>query len=157
MGIRSRLKAAVRKRLSGQEVEPAPAMPASPVHTAAPEVERSAPPQAADVERPAPPPAPPPVVEAAPASAAPEISDEQAAKVAKHFEKTRRAVLKFVADQGGSASMAEMHDYSERRYFIAHKKFSDLMEGIVDEGLIDFDHAAGEATLTSAGQSYIAS
>jgi len=79
-----------------------------------------------------------------------------AAKAAKHFEKTRRAVLKFVVDQGGVAGMGEMHDYSERRYFIAHRRFSDLMEGIVGEGLITYDDGTGEATITDAGQAYIA-
>ena len=79
-----------------------------------------------------------------------------AAKAAKHFEKTRRAVLKFVVDQGGVADMGAMHDYSERRYFIAHRRFSDLMEGIVGEGLITYDDGAGEATITDAGQAYIA-
>jgi hypothetical protein len=79
-----------------------------------------------------------------------------AAKAVKHFEKTRKAVLQYVIDQGGVASMGDMHDYSERRYFIAHRKFSDLMEGIVGEGLVDYDEAGGEASITEAGQAYLA-
>ena len=77
-------------------------------------------------------------------------------KAAKHFEKTRKAVLQFVIDQGGVAAMGEMHDYSERRYFIAHRKFSTLMEGIVGEGLVNYDEGAGEASITEAGRAYIA-
>jgi hypothetical protein len=92
-----------------------------------------------------------------PQSAAnPPVDPVMAAKAVKHFEKTRKAVLQFVIDQGGVASMGEMHDYSERRYFIAHRKFSDLMEGIVGEGLVDYDEATGEAGITEAGQAYLA-
>ena len=80
---------------------------------------------------------------------------EMAVKAAKHFERTRRAMLKFVVDQGGTASLADMHDRSERRYFIGHKRFSTLMEGLVDEGLIDFDHATGTAAITAGGRRYI--
>ena len=58
------------------------------------------------------------------------ISEE---KVQKHLAKTRKGVLKMVLEKGGSATLAEMHDFSERRYFIAHKKFSELMEGLVDD------------------------
>jgi len=80
----------------------------------------------------------------------------KAAKVAKHFEKTRKAVLKKLAEEGGEAELAVLHDYSERRYFIAHKKFSDLMEGLVAEELLLFDHGTGMATLTDGGRAYIA-
>ena len=101
-------------------------------------------------------PSPPPAAVVAPAPAPPPVeasppppSDD---KVARHFERTRRAVLRLIDDQGGTASLAEMHDYSERKYFIGHKRFSDLMETLVDEALIDFDHAKGEATITQAGR-----
>ena len=80
---------------------------------------------------------------------------EMAAKAAKHFERTRVAMLKFVVDQGGTAGLADMHDLSERRYFIGHKRFSTLMEGLVEEGLIDFDHGANLATVTANGKAYI--
>ena len=61
-------------------------------------------------------------------------------------------VLRSVAGpEGGEASLADMHAHSERRYFIAHKRFSDLMESLVDDGLIDFDHSTGMATISSAG------
>ncbi len=76
---------------------------------------------------------------------------EMAEKAARHFEKTRMAMLKLIVDQGGEASLADMHAHSERRYFIAHKRFSDLMESLVDDGLIDFDHGTGMAAISSAG------
>ena len=83
-------------------------------------------------------------------------NDVQAAKIAKHFEKTRRAMLKFLEDHDGTSHLKEMHDLSERRYFIAHRRFSDLMESLVDDGLIEFDHAKNEASLTVQGREYIA-
>ena len=55
----------------------------------------------------------------------------------------------------GEATLAEMHDFSERRYFIAHKKFSDLMESMIEEGQIDYDHGEGRATLTDKGKAYV--
>jgi hypothetical protein len=87
----------------------------------------------------------------------PELSDEdrkKQEKAAAHFEKTRKAVLKLVVEKGGTAQMAEMHDYSERRYFIGHKRFSDLLEGLIGEGLVTFDHTAMVATITDAGRGY---
>ena len=36
------------------------------------------------------------------------------------------------ADAGGRASLADMHQHSEMRYFIGHQKFSQMMEGLVD-------------------------
>jgi len=153
MGIRSKLKAAVVRRLGGDASTPTGTSPASPAPAPQPAATPPDPPVAAASE-PAvesPPPAP-----NAPTPTTPPVDDEMAAKAAKHFEKTRRAVLSFVVEQGGVASMADMHAYSERRYFIAHRRFSDLMEEIVGEGLVDYDEGAGEATITAAGQAYLA-
>ena len=80
---------------------------------------------------------------------------EQDAKIARHFEKTRVAMLNFLVKQGGSSPLKEMHDLSERRYFIAHRRFSDLMESLVDEKLIDFDQQQNEATISALGREYI--
>ena len=117
------------------------------------------PPAPPSVQAAPPPPATPPEPAPAPAKAAEPPKDpkaeEMAKKAAKHFERTRKAMLKFVIEQGGEASMADMHELSERRYFIGHKRFSDLMEGIVGEGLIDFDHSSGMATITDAGSAYV--
>ena len=65
-------------------------------------------------------------------------------------------MLAKLAELGGQAPLGDLHDFSERRYFIAHRKFSDLMEGVVAEGLVDFDHAAGVATLTDRGRAAVA-
>lgn len=105
---------------------------------------------------------PPSEGEAAPeqatVAAADEVDEkaaEMAKKAAKHVERTRVAMLKFIVEQGGQAGLADMHDLSERRYFIGHKRFSNLMEGLVDEGLIEYDHSAGVATITENGRAYI--
>ena len=81
--------------------------------------------------------------------------NEQEQKIAKHFEKTRVAMLKFLHENGKTAHLKEMHDLSERRYFIAHRRFSDLMESLVDHGLIEFRQETNEATITTAGIEYI--
>lgn len=151
MGKRQRLKRGLR-RLLGQAEEAAPAQ-ATPVPGPRVSVAKPEPAAPAPV---APVSAPPKPTQPAPEAVSDPEAEAMAAKVAKHFEKTRVAMLKFIVDQGGQSSMADMHDRSERRYFIAHKRFSDLMEGIVEEGLIEFDHATGVAKITEAGEAYIA-
>jgi len=75
-------------------------------------------------------------------------------KIARHFEKTRKGVLRWLANHGGRAGLAELHDYSERRFFVAHKRFSDLMESLIEDGLITYDHAEGVAEITPDGATY---
>ena len=168
MRKRDRLKRGVRRLLghsgSSKAAEPAAASaPQRPVVARPPAAPRPTPP----VSDPGPP-SENPTVDPDPNPSEPSTgadgeadeaakAAEMAAKAAKHFERTRRAMLKFVVDQGGTASLADMHDRSERRYFIGHKRFSTLMEGLVDEGLIDFDHATGVAAITAAGSRYIES
>lgn len=104
------------------------------------------------------PPVPSPVASTPdPGAAGSAVSEEakRAEKAARHLERTRKAVLRFVLEAGGTAQLADMHDYSERRYFIGHKRFSDLMESLVEEALIDYDHAASQATITAQGRAYI--
>jgi len=64
-------------------------------------------------------------------------------------------VLKNLAESGGAAEMADMHDYSEKKFFIAHQAFSRMMEGFVAEGLIDYDQRSGTATLTERGRAWL--
>ncbi len=153
MGLRSRLKNRVR-RILGQPSPAGPnpgpkAQPASPSRPSAlravPSPSPSPPPAAVA------PPAPAPAPATAPPAAEPS-AEEAAEKAARHFERTRRAVLRFIDEQGGVADLAAMHDYSERKYFIGHRRFSDLMESLVDDELIDYDHGAGQAHLTAKGR-----
>ena len=147
MRKRDRLKNRLKRMMGAGAESQAPAAK-TPRPPAPPPVQAAPPPPPAPVK-----PAPAPAKAAEPA-ADPE-ADEMAKKAAKHVERTRVAMLKFVIEQGGEASMADMHALSERRYFIGHKRFSDLMEGIVGEGLIDFDHSSGVATITEAGSVYV--
>ncbi len=137
MGLRSRIKGRV-KRLLGQDDRPAPGAAAPPAVSPPPAPAAS-------------PPAPP-----APPVGQTEEEAEQARKLARIMLRARKGTLQFVDEQGGVASLADMHENSERRYFVAHKRFSDLMEGLVAEALIDYDASVGEATLTEAGRSWLA-
>ena len=67
----------------------------------------------------------------------------------------RIGVLKFVLHRGGSASLGDIHAFSEKKYLIMHQGFSRLMESMVSDGLIDFDFTSNTATLTEAGQEKI--
>ena len=117
MGSRSRVKNRLKKLVGGGGA-PQPA------------ASSSAPRPRAEPERAAPAPAPAPAPAARPLAPPAKTPEEEqaAAKAAVHMEKTRRAVLRFVEEAGGESGLAEMHDYSERRWFVGHKKFSDLME-----------------------------
>jgi hypothetical protein len=159
MGLRTRLL----HRVLAAVGRPPPAAPAPPPPAAPrPAPAAAAPPAAAPAPaRPAaaaPGPAAPPAASPPPPAAARPAEDPALAaeKAAKHLEKTRRAMLKLLIEKGGTAGLGELHDHSERRYFIGHKKFSDMMEGLVAEGLIHFDHGAGQAEITAAGRALVA-
>lgn len=152
MGLRSAIKDRVKGALGlGAPAEAArPAAPmarSSAVESSAPTAPASATPEA---PRPAAPPPPPPK------ALSPEEQEKQA-KIAAHFEKARKGVLRHLAENGGTMSMGDMHDFSERRYFVAHQGFSRMMEGFVTDGFIAYNHAIGEATITDAGRSFSAS
>lgn len=86
------------------------------------------------------------------------LSEEEAKKLKrqqKAIERAKRGTLQFLVDAGGGGELGEMHDHSERRYFVAHRGFSRLMEGLTDDGLVDFDHATGHAEITQAGRDYL--
>ena len=142
MGLRNRIKGRIKKVIGREEAPaPAPEPRPAPRPAVARPVEKTPP-------RPAPRPAPEPVA----------LSDEERErqeKAAKHMLRTRKGVLKFVADQGGTASLADMHKHSEMRYFVGHQKFSQMMEALISEGLLDYNHADGVGTITEFGRDYI--
>ena len=140
MGLRSRIKGRIKKVI-GKEDAPAAQVAAPPRPAVAKPVERPAP-------RPVAKPAPPPAA----------LSEEERIKqekAAKHMERTRKGVLKFVVKQGGTASLADMHQHSEMRFFVGHQKFSQMMEGLIAEGLLDYNHADGTGTITPDGRDFI--
>ena len=164
MGLRTRIKGRIQRAL-GQEEGPTRAAPAAetsprppvrvtPKPEAAPDLKEATP---ASEVAPLAEPKSMSVAQASPKTAAADgpkpISEE---KVQKHMRKTRKGVLKMVIDSGGSSTLGEMHDYSERRYFVAHKKFSDLMESLISSGQIDYDAAESVATITEVGRALVA-
>lgn len=77
-------------------------------------------------------------------------SAAELAKQAKHWQRTRKGMLKWLVEQGGEASMADMHAKSEAKFFVAHRSFSRLMEEFTGEELVTY--VGGQVTLTEAGR-----
>jgi len=69
-----------------------------------------------------------------------------------HWLKAKQAVLNHAVEKGGTASMQDLHGYAESNWFIAHQKFSWLMEECVAEELVTF--ADGEFTITPKGRGF---
>jgi hypothetical protein len=151
MGLRDRLKQGLKSALGrGAAAQPAAAAP-----PAAHSPPRAAPPP------PIRPPAPP--AKAAPIKAAP-VADTapldpeaaaQAAKVEKARTRARKGVLQHIEKEGGAVPMKDAHDYSERRYFIAHRGFSDMMEWWLERDYISYDNEI--VKVTDAGRAFAAS
>ena len=82
---------------------------------------------------------------------------EVRAKFEKIVAKAKLGVLDHVlkTSSDGRMSMADMHDHSERRYFIAHRSFSDLMETWIGEGLVTYDAETGAVVVTDAGRLFV--
>lgn len=87
--------------------------------------------------------------------AAQKASESPEERQARHWTRTREGLLRFVDDAGGSASLRDLHDYSERTFFVAHVQFSKLMEELTDEGLLDYDEDTATGHLTEAGHAEI--
>ncbi len=69
-------------------------------------------------------------------------------------EAARRGLLSFLAKQGGALPMRELHTHSLVFYQAGHQAFSQLMEGLVADGLVSFDD--GTFSLTDAGRAALA-
>jgi hypothetical protein len=66
----------------------------------------------------------------------------------------RKGLLTFMAKHGGSTPMRELHTHSLVFYGAGHQAFSELMEGLVSEGLVVFDD--GTFRLTEKGRGFLA-
>ena len=51
----------------------------------------------------------------------------------------RKGLLKYLQKQGGASAIGDLHAYSTLRYQAGHQAFSQLMEGLVDDGLVSWD------------------
>ncbi len=75
-----------------------------------------------------------------------------AERQARHWERTRKGLLRFIHERGGSATLHELHEHSESTYFVAHVSFSRMMEELTGGGQLSYDHDTATATLTEAGR-----
>ena len=66
-----------------------------------------------------------------------------------NLEETQNGILKTLENKGGNAPMKILHGYSKLIHQVAHKEFSDVMEGLVNDELVIFD--SGVFTLTDKG------
>ena len=77
-------------------------------------------------------------------------------KIEKHRQRVKLGLLKYINKKQGSVELAELHEFSERRYLVGHQAFSQLMEELVDGKLLDFDWEQSQASLSSQGAAFIA-
>ena len=66
-----------------------------------------------------------------------------------NIEETCNGILKILENKGGNVPMKIIHGYSKLIHQVAHKEFSDVMEGLVTDELVIFDDDA--FTLTEKG------
>lgn len=71
-------------------------------------------------------------------------------KQKEHWRKAKKAVLVRIDELAGTASIGDLHGYAEANWFIAHQRFSSLMEECVDEDLVTFEE--GQFALTDQGR-----
>ncbi len=81
----------------------------------------------------------------------PQSPDE---KQKAHFARAKKAILKLAADNGGTCDMTDMHTLSESQFFIAHQKFSMMLQECVEEALVEIDSQT--ITLTEKGHAFVA-
>jgi predicted transcriptional regulator len=70
-------------------------------------------------------------------------------------ETVRRGLLAFTKKKGGSIPMRELHTHSLLMFQVTHQAFSQVMEGLVGDGYIFHDPAAGTFNLTESGEAWL--
>ena len=81
--------------------------------------------------------------------------EKKAQAAAKHLAKTKRGLVQKVSDLGGATTLPELHDYSEKKFFVGHKRFSDLMEEMIAEELILFSYEDSAITLGAKAKEFL--
>ena len=56
-----------------------------------------------------------------------------------NLDKTRNGILKCIENKGSSVSMKILHGYSKLIHQVAHREFSEVMEGLVNDKLVIFN------------------
>ena len=75
--------------------------------------------------------------------------------MATDVEAARQGLMKFIAKKGGSIPMRELHTHSLVFYQAGHQAFSQLMEGLVGDGLVSYDNATAVFSLTDQGRAAV--
>ena len=56
-----------------------------------------------------------------------------------NLDETRNGILKCLKNKGNTAQMKVLHGYSKLIHQVAHREFSELMEGLVNDELVIFN------------------
>ena len=56
-----------------------------------------------------------------------------------NIEETRNGILKTIDNKGGNAPMKILHGYSKLIHQVAHREFSEVMDGLVIDELVIFN------------------
>lgn len=75
--------------------------------------------------------------------------------MATDTQAARQGLLKFISKKGGTIPIRELHTHSLVFYQAGHQAFSQLMEGLVGEGLVTYDEATGVFSLTDKGRAAV--
>ena len=73
------------------------------------------------------------------------------------IQAARQGLLKFIAKQGDSILMRDLHTHSLVFYQAGQQAFSQLMEGLVADELVTVDDVAGRFQLTDKGRASLGS
>ncbi len=75
--------------------------------------------------------------------------------MASDTQSARQGLLKFIAKKGGTIPMRELHTHSLVFYQAGHQAFSELMEGLVADGLVTYEDATAVFSLTEKGRGLV--
>lgn len=75
--------------------------------------------------------------------------------MATDTETARQGLMRFLAKKGGALPMRELHTHSLVFYQAGHQAFSQLMEGLVGDGLVAYDEGRAVFSLTEKGQAVV--
>jgi len=75
--------------------------------------------------------------------------------MATDTEAARQGLMRFLAKKGGELPMRELHTHSLVFYQAGHQAFSQLMEGLVGDGLVAYDEGSAVFSLTDKGQAAV--
>ena len=75
--------------------------------------------------------------------------------MAADTQTARQGLMKFIAKKGGTIPMRELHTHSLVFYQAGHQAFSELMEGLVADGLVVHETSTSVFSLTDKGRAAV--